>query len=103
MLLAITAITFLATFAAVAAVFYAITPGGAGIAGRLSRFMNPVAPVVETTFAEKQRDRMRDTVASLGKILPGDSGETPAHAIADAARRVSQPRRPSWPCAVSRS
>jgi tight adherence protein C len=77
MLWAITAITFLATFAAVAAVFYALTPGGAGIAGRLSRFMNPVAPVAESTFGEKQRDRMRDTVASLGKILPGDSGNTP--------------------------
>jgi tight adherence protein C len=77
MLWAITAITFLATFAAVAAVFYAMTPGGAGIAGRLSRFMNPVAPVAESTFGEKQRDRMRDTVASLGKILPGDSGNTP--------------------------
>jgi tight adherence protein C len=77
MLWAITAITFLATFAAVAAVFYAMTPGGAGIASRLSRFMNPVAPVAETTFAEKQRDRMRDTVASLGKILPGDSTNAP--------------------------
>jgi len=77
MLWAITAITFLATFAAVAAVFYAMTPGGAGIAGRLSRFMNPTAPVAETTFAEKQRDRMRDTLASLGKILPGDSSNAP--------------------------
>src|SRR5262249_34669504 len=65
------------TFAAVAAVFYAMTPGGAGIAGRLSRFMNPAAPVEESTFAEKQRDRMRDTVASLGKILPGDSSNAP--------------------------
>jgi len=77
MLWAITAITFLATFAAVAAVFYAMTPGGVGIAGRLSRFMNPTAPVAETTFAEKQRDRMRDTLASLGKILPGDSSNAP--------------------------
>jgi tight adherence protein C len=77
MLWAITAITFLATFAAVAAVLYAMTPGGAGIAGRLSRFMNPAAPVVESSFGEKQRDRMRDTLASLGKLVPGDSGETP--------------------------
>ncbi len=77
MLLAITAITFIATFGVVAAVLYAFTPGGAGIAGRLSRFMNPAAPVVESTFAEKQRDRVRDTLASLGKLVPGESGETP--------------------------
>jgi tight adherence protein C len=77
MLLAITAITFIATFGVVAAVLYAFTPGGAGIAGRLSRFMNPAAPVVESTFVQKQRDRVRDTLASLGKMVPGDSGETP--------------------------
>jgi tight adherence protein C len=77
MLWAITAITFIATFAAVAAVFYAMSPGGTQIAGRLSRFMNPTAPVSETTFSEKQRDRMRDTVASLGKILPGDTTNAP--------------------------
>jgi len=77
MLLAITAITFVATFGVVAAVLYAFTPGGAGIAGRLSRFMNPAAPVVESTFVQKQRDRVRDTLASLGKMVPGNSGETP--------------------------
>jgi tight adherence protein C len=78
MLWAITAVTFLATFAILAAVVYAFTPGGAGIAGRLSRFMNPAAPVVqEASFAEKQRDRMRDTLANLGKLVPGESKETP--------------------------
>jgi tight adherence protein C len=77
MLWAITAITFLATFAAVIAVVYAMTPGGAEIAGRLSRFVNPAAPTSEVSFAEKQRDRLRDTVASLGKLVPGESGNTP--------------------------
>jgi tight adherence protein C len=78
MLWAITAVTFLATFAILAAVVYAFTPGGAGIAGRLSRFMNPAAPVVqEASFAEKQRDRMRDTLANLGKLVPGETKETP--------------------------
>jgi tight adherence protein C len=77
MLWAITAITFLATFAVVAAVFYAISPGGVGIAGRLSRFNNPVTPVERASFAEKQRDRLRDTVASLGKLVPGESDNTP--------------------------
>ena len=77
MLWAITAITFLATFGAILAVVYAFTPGGAGIAGRLSRFTNPAAPVEQTSFAEKQRERVRDTVASLGKLVPGTSGNTP--------------------------
>ncbi len=78
MLWAITAITFLATFAILAAVVYALTPGGAGIAGRLSRFMNPALPAVqETSFAVKQKDRMRDTLASLGKLVPGEGTETP--------------------------
>jgi tight adherence protein C len=77
MLLAITAITFLATFGVIAALFYAFSPGGVGIAGRLSRFMNPAAPVVESTFAQKQKDRMRDTLANLGKLVPGESPETP--------------------------
>ncbi len=35
MLWAITALTFVATFAILAAVFYAFAPGGAGIATRL--------------------------------------------------------------------
>ena len=77
MLWALTAITFLATFAVLAAVFYAFTPGGAGIAGRLSRFMNPSIPVQEASFSEKQKDRVRDTLASLGKLVPGPSDETP--------------------------
>src|SRR5262249_20840156 len=78
MLWAVTAITFLATFAAVVAVFYAITPGSAGIAGRLSRFVHPTtAPSAESSFSDKQRNRMRDTVASIGKILPGDTGNAP--------------------------
>ena len=47
MLLAITAITFVATFGVVAAVLYAFTPGGAGIAGRLSRFMGLIIRLVK--------------------------------------------------------
>jgi tight adherence protein C len=78
MLWAITAITFLATFAILAAVVYALTPGGAGVAARLSRFMNPAAAAVQqASFAEKQRERMRDTLASLGKLVPGENKETP--------------------------
>ena len=78
MLWAITALTFLATFAVLAAVFYAFSPEGTGIAGRLSRLANAVAPPVhETSFSDKQKDRLRDTLASLGKMVPGDAGPTP--------------------------
>jgi tight adherence protein C len=77
MLWSITAITFLATFGILAALFYAFAPGGGGIAGRLSRFMSPSAPVQQASFAEKQKDRMRDTLASFGKLVPGNSGQTP--------------------------
>jgi tight adherence protein C len=73
----ITAVTFLATFGIFAALFYAFSPGGAGIAGRLSRFLSPSAPVEQTSFAEKQKDRVRDTLASLGKLVPGSSGQAP--------------------------
>src|ERR1700733_9165431 len=78
MLWAVTALTFVATFAILAAVFYAFAPGGAGIATRLSRMANTAAPPVEeASFAEKQKDRVRDTLAGLGKMVPGDGGPTP--------------------------
>ena len=44
MLWAITALTFVATFGILAAVFYAFAPGGTGIATRLSRMANTAAP-----------------------------------------------------------
>src|SRR5580704_1919580 len=78
MVWSITAITFLATFGILAALFYAFAPGGAGIAGRLSRLMDTTAPPVQApSFSEKQRDRVRDTLASLGKLVPGTSNQTP--------------------------
>jgi len=78
MVWSVTAITFLATFGILAALFYAFAPGGAGIAGRLSRLMDTTAPPVQApSFSEKQRDRVRDTLASLGKLVPGTSNQTP--------------------------
>jgi tight adherence protein C len=78
MLWAITALTFLATFAILAAVFYAFSPAGSGILSRLARLANTAAPPVhEASFSEKQKDRVRDTLASLGKMIPGDAGPAP--------------------------
>jgi tight adherence protein C len=73
----ITAITFLATFGILAALFYAFSAGGAGIAGRLSRLMDNSVPVVQASFSEKQKERLRNTLASLGKIVPGTSEQAP--------------------------
>jgi tight adherence protein C len=78
MLWAITVLTFVATFAILGAIFYALSPGGAGITSRLTRLANTAAPPIEeTSFTEKQKDRVRDTLAGLGKLVPGDGGATP--------------------------
>lgn len=78
MLWVITTLTFVGTFTILAAVFYAFAPGGTGIVSRLSRLANTAAPPIEeTSFAEKQKERLRDTLAGLGKMMPGDGGPTP--------------------------
>jgi tight adherence protein C len=76
MLWGITAITFLLTFGILAALVYAFAPGAA-IAGRLSKLMSPPPPVDEASFAEKQKDRVRHSLASLGKLVPGESEQAP--------------------------
>src|ERR1700753_2257993 len=74
MLWAITALTFLATFGVLAALFYAFSSQGAAVANRLSRLANTAAPAVdEASFVEKQRDNVRNTLAGLSKLVPGNS------------------------------
>jgi tight adherence protein C len=68
----IAAVTFLATAAVLGALIFAFVPGELGIAGRLERFLNVTAPTREDEFAEKQRERVRSTLASVGKVVsPG--------------------------------
>ena len=70
MLWAVTAITFLATVTVLAALLYALAPGGIGIAERLSRLIQPPPQQVrETTFADKQKVRMRDSLAAVGGLV----------------------------------
>jgi len=70
MLWAVTTITFLATVTVLAALFYALAPGGIGIAERLSRLIQPPPQQVrETTFADKQKVRMRDSLAAVGSLV----------------------------------
>jgi tight adherence protein C len=65
----IATVTFLATAAVLGALVFAFVPGELGIAGRLERFLNVAAPAREAEFAEKQRERVRSTLASLGKVI----------------------------------
>ncbi|HKS68472.1 MAG TPA: type II secretion system F family protein [Candidatus Acidoferrales bacterium] len=70
----ITAITFLASVAVIGALLFAFMPGEIGIGNRLSRLLNTAAPVEETGFAQRQKEKMRDTLASIGTVLPSGAG-----------------------------
>ena len=70
MLWAVTTITFVATVAVFAALLYALTPGGMGIAERFSRLIQPPPQQIrETSFADKQKVRMRDSLATVGSLV----------------------------------
>jgi tight adherence protein C len=69
----ITLVTFLATVSIVGALLYAFMPGELGIAERLSRLWGFSTPVQETGFAQKQKERARDGLASVGQMV----GTTP--------------------------
>src|ERR1700743_1105140 len=79
MLWAITALTFIATFGVLVALFYAFTAQGAAVAERLSRLANVTTPAIEEAgFVEKQKENVRNTLAGLSKLGPGDtSSATP--------------------------
>ncbi|HEY6130128.1 MAG TPA: type II secretion system F family protein [Candidatus Acidoferrum sp.] len=67
----LTILTFLATAGVVAALVYAFSPSEVSIATRLARIAGIAAPLQEEhKFAERQKERVRDTLANVGKILP---------------------------------
>src|SRR5437867_4366307 len=67
----LTAFTFIATAGVVVALVYAFSPGEASIATRLARLAGVTGPVQdEVKFAERQKERVRDTFANVGKLLP---------------------------------
>ena len=74
MLWAATTITFVATVAMIGALLYAFLPAEMDTAGRLSRLLNASPPLSDAAASKRQKDRMRDTLASIGKLLPGASG-----------------------------
>lgn len=69
----ITAITFLASVAVIGALLFAFMPGEIGIGNRLSRLLNTAPVVEETGFAQRQKEKVRDTLASIGNVLPAGS------------------------------
>ena len=75
MIWALTMVTFLATVVVFAALVYAFTPGEARVAGRLSRLVRSPATIEEDQSALQQKERMRNALASVGKLLPADASK----------------------------
>ena len=76
MLWTITVLTFLTTLGIVGALFYAFVPGKVKIAGRLSRLLSPDVPVEETEFSAKQKERVQNTLASIGKLVSSSKSQS---------------------------
>ena len=74
MLWAVTTITFLAIVAVLAALLYALSPGEVGIAERFSRLIQPPRQVRDTSFSDKQKERVRDSLAAVGSLISADPG-----------------------------
>src|SRR5882724_8724452 len=67
----LTVFTFIATAGIVVALVYAFSPGEVSIATRLARLAGIAGRVAdEPKFAERQKERVRDTFANVGKMLP---------------------------------
>lgn len=76
MIWVLTLLTFIATIGVVVALFFAFTPGEVSIATRLARIAGIGAPAQEEVkFAERQKERVRDTLANVGKLMPAASAE----------------------------
>lgn len=70
MLPGLVVITFLATAVILFALVYAFTPTDTGVAQRLEQLKRPTARVSETKFTEKHKERARDLLAKIGRLLP---------------------------------
>jgi tight adherence protein C len=66
-------LTFVVTLIIGAVVLYALGPGRIDLVARLSRISGIAVPVEESTFVQKQTEKVRDKLADLGKILPAPS------------------------------
>ncbi len=75
MIWTITIVTFLGTVAVCAAVVYALSTGNLVVAKRLSSLWNTTRPQEEAGFRQKQKERLEDLLAGVGKLLPGSEGK----------------------------
>jgi len=67
----LTILTFVATVGVIILLVYALTPGEVSIATRLARIAGVSAPAQdEQKFADRQKERVRDTLANVGKLFP---------------------------------
>ena len=69
-------LTFVSVLAILGALTYAFLPGELGIASRLSRMLNVAAPVRESGFKEKQEKRVKDVLASVGKLVSSQTASS---------------------------
>jgi tight adherence protein C len=74
MLSAVTGITFIATILILLALIYAFSPGESGVAVRLERLRNALPQDTEEKFSQKQKERARELLAKVGKLLPAAAG-----------------------------
>lgn len=74
MILMLTVITFLTTAAAVVVVAFALTSTTAATASdRLTRLWNPAAQKPALPFREQQKERVRQALTDVGKIVPAST------------------------------
>jgi tight adherence protein C len=69
-------LTFFAVVAILGALAYAFVPGELGIASRLSRMLSGTAPIRQSGFREKQEKRLKEALASVGKLASGNSASS---------------------------
>jgi len=72
----LTILTFVASAGVIVALVFAFSPGEVSVATRLARIAGIAAPVQEEQkFAARQKEKMRDTLATVGKLLPPPATE----------------------------
>ena len=75
MIWVLTSVTFLATMSLVIALVFAFSAKQIDVAGRVSRFTGVEVPRDDTKFADRQSERVRDSLASVGKLVPAPSAK----------------------------
>jgi tight adherence protein C len=74
-------LTFFAVLSILGALTYAFFPGEMGIASRLSRMLNVAAPVRESGFKEQQKQRLKDALVSVGKLVSANTASSQSQQI----------------------